>query len=199
LSTYLAMAATSKTILGLLEDACPKNEFPNARFALYLASDFDKAVLIEEGISLFLYRITINGAIRNLPPRTGPDGRRYRPSLPVDLHYLITAWGKDADKQQRLLGWCMRVLEDTPILPAGLLNHYMRPEKDTFRDEETVELICDPLSLQDWTAVWDKLKPKIQTSVTYVARMIAIESNVELAEARAVQTRGFEMAQVRTQ
>jgi hypothetical protein len=73
------------------------------------------------------------------------------------------------------------------------------PGKKTFRNEETVELVCDPLSLQDWTPVWDKLKPKIQPSVAYVARMIAIESDIKLAEAVSVQTRGFDMAQVRTQ
>ena len=57
---------------------------------------------------------------------------------------------------------------------------------------ETVEIIADPLSLQDWTAVWDKLKPKMQTSMTYVARMIALESTRELTEAPLVQTRTFE-------
>jgi hypothetical protein len=191
LATYRAIAAISQTALGLLRDACPRDEFPRAEFALYHAGDFEKPM--EEGLSLYLYRVTINAAMRNLPPRAAPDGRRYRPSLPVDLHYLLTAWAKDAGLQQRLLGWAMRSLEDMPILPAGLLNSQM-PEPDTFHANETVELISDPLSLQDWTAVWDKLKPKVQTSMSYVARMIAIDSKVELSEAAAVQTRTFEFA-----
>jgi len=190
-ATHHAIAATSQAILGLLRDACPRSDFANAEFALYQASDFDKP--LEEGISLFLYRVTINGAVRNLPPRVGPDGRRYRPSLPVDLHYLLTPWAKDPEKQQRLLGWSMRVLEDAPILPAGLLNYYM-PEPEIFRPSETVEIIADSLSLQDWTAVWDKLKPKMQTSMTYIARMIALESTRELTEAPLVQTRVFDVA-----
>lgn len=189
MATHQAIAATSQAILGLLKDACPRDDFANAEFVLYQASDFDKP--LEEGISLFLYRVTINGAVRNFPPRLGPDGRRYRPSLPVDLHYLLTPWAKDPDKQQRLLGWSMRTLEDSTILPAGLLNYYM-PEPEIFYPNETVELIADPLSLQDWTAVWDKLKPKMQTSMTYVARMIALESTRELTEAHSVQARVFE-------
>lgn len=189
MATYHAIAATSQALLGLLRDACPREKFSRAEFALYHASDFEKPM--EEGISLYLYRVTINTAIRNLPPRTVADGRRYRPSLPVDLHYLLTAWAKDAGMQQRLLGWGMRTLEDSTILPAGVLNSYM-PEPDTFHANETVEVICDPLSLQDWAAVWDKLKPKLQTSMAYVARMIAIDSTVELIEAVPVQTRTFD-------
>lgn len=191
MATYHAIAATSQTLLGVLRDACPRAEFSHAEFALYHASDFEKPM--EEGISLCLYRVTINTAVRNLPPRTAVDGRRYRPSLPVDLHYLLTAWAKDAGMQQRLLGWGMRTLEDSTILPAGVLNSYM-PEPDTFHGNETVEVICDPLSLQDWAAVWDKLKPKLQTSMTYVARMIAIDSSVELSQAVPVQTREFDFA-----
>jgi hypothetical protein len=187
LSTYLAIAATSKAILWLLEDACPRSEFPRAHFELYHSSDFEKPM--PEGVSLYLYRVAVNGSVRNMPPRVGPDGRRFRPSLPVDLYYLLTAWAEKVEQQQRLLGWSIRVLEDTPILPAGVLNERM--EKETFRPEETVELIYEPLSLQDWAAVWDKLKPKIQTSMTYVARLIAIESNVELSDGAPIQTREF--------
>jgi len=68
------------------------------------------------------------------------------------------------------------------------------PEPYTFHPNETIEVICDPLSLQDWAAVWDKLKPKLQTSMTYVARMIAIDSTVALTEAAPVQTRAFDFA-----
>jgi hypothetical protein len=188
-ATYHAIAATSLAILGLLKDTCPKNEFPNAGFALYHPTDFE-TVSMDEGISLLLYRVVPNGTLRNLQPRLGLDGRRYRASLPLDLHYLLTAWAKSVEKQQRLLGWSMRTLEDTPILPAGLLNHFM-PEPETFHGNETVELICETLSIQDWAALWDKLKPKIQTSVTYVARMVAIESNIELTGTGMVQTREF--------
>lgn len=189
MATYHAIAATSQAILGLLKDACPKDEFQNAGFALYHPSDFETPSM-DEGISLFLYRVVPNGTLRNLQPRLGPDGRRYRASLPLDLHYIMTAWAKSVEKQQRLLGWSMRVLEDTPILPAGLLNHFM-PEAETFHANETVELVCETLSLQDWTALWDKLKPKMQTSVTYVARMVPIESSIELTGGGMVQTRDF--------
>jgi hypothetical protein len=190
LASYRAIAATSRAIIGLLEDACPTTEFDKAEFKLYQASNYENP--IAEGLSLLLYRVTVNTTLRNLPPRIAPDGTRYRPSLPLDLQYLLTAWAADTEKQQRLLGWAMRTLEDTTILPAAILNKYI-DMPDTFRPEEAVELVCDSLAIQDFTAVWDKLKPKYQTSVTYVARMVSIDSEIKLTEAELVQTRGFDM------
>jgi len=144
MATYQAIAAIGEAILGLLEAARPKPEFANAQFALYQSTNFQNPM--EEGISLYLYRVATNTTRRNLPPHIGPDGRRYRPPLPLDLHYLLTPWARTAAKQQRLLGWSMRALEDTPILPAGLLNHY-GTEPETFFPHETVELVCEPLLL----------------------------------------------------
>lgn len=189
MATFQAIAATGQAILGLLADACPKPEFAAARFELYQVINFQSPM--EEGISLFLYRVAVSGARRNLPPSVGPDGQRYRPPIPLDLHYVVSAWAKTAIKQQRLLGWTIRMLEDVPILPAGMLNHY-GPETEIFRPDETVELILDQLTLQDLNNLWSEIKVTPPLSVNYVARMIAIESTLELVEAAPVQTRVFD-------
>jgi hypothetical protein len=192
-ATYQAVAATGQAILGLLADACPRDEFPGARFELYGPSDFKTPM--DEGVSLYLYRIGVNTSRRSLPPRVGPDGRRFRPPLPLDLQYLLTAWARTAARQQRLLGWAVRALEDTPVLPAGLLNHF-GPEPDVFQPHETVELICDPVSLQDLVNIWDPFKASTQLGMTYVARMVALDSALELREGGPVQVqaRAFDHA-----
>jgi Pvc16 N-terminal domain len=189
MATYHAIAATGEAILGLLEAARPQPEFANAQFALYQSTNFQNPM--EEGISLYLYRVATNTTRRNLPPSIGPDGRRYRPPLPLDLHYLLTPWARTAAKQQRLLGWSMRALEDTPILPVGLLNHY-GTEPETFFPHETVELVCEPLSLQEIVNIWDAFKPNLQLSAAYVARMVAIDTAVEISERSPAQTRVFD-------
>ena len=193
MATFQAIAATGQAILGLLADSCPKPEFAGARFDLYQVNNFQSPM--DEGISLYLYRISINGARRNVPSLTGPNGQRYRPSLPLDLHYIVSAWAKTAMKQQRLLGWAIRMLEDVPILPSGMLNHY-GPETEIFKPGETVELILDQLTLQDLNNLWSATKVSPPLSVNYVARMIAIESTVEIVEAAAVQTRVFDAEKV---
>src|SRR5215471_14977368 len=181
-----AIAATGQAILGLLASACPRPEFAAAKFDLYQAKDFQAPM--EEGISLYLYRITPAGEIRNYPPRVAPDGRRYKQVLPINLHYLLSSWAREAAKQQRLLGWAMRTLEDTPILPAGLLN-LGGPEHDTFRPAETVDITMETISIYDMGAIWDVAKPNTQPSVCYVARMIGVESEIEIPTGPLAQTR----------
>lgn len=190
MATFQAIAATGQAILGLLADACPKPEFGAARFELYQVNDFQSQPM-EEGISLYLYRIAVNGSRRNLSPTVGPNGQRFRPPIPLDLHYMVSAWAKTAAKQQRLLGWTIRTLADLPILPAGMLNHY-GPETNIFRPGETVELILDQLTLQDLNNLWSATKITPPLSINYVARMIAVESSLEIPDAAAVQTRAFD-------
>jgi hypothetical protein len=193
MATYEAIAAAGQTIIGLLSDACPKPEFEGVRFSLYQIKDFLSPM--EEGLSLFLYRVAVNGSRRNLPPTTGADGRRYRPPIPLDLHYMLTAWGKTAEKQHLLLGWAIRMLQDVPVVHASLLNDYAA-DAETFRPGETIEIILDPLNLQDMSnlATLTKLNPPL--SVTYVVRMISVESKVALEEAEPVQTREFALGKV---
>jgi len=188
MATFQAIAATGQAMLGLLADACPKPEFANAQFELYQLTNFGNPM--EEGISLYLYRVAVNGTRRNIPPVLGRDGRRRRPPIPIDVHYVATAWARSAVKQQRLLGWMIRMLEDVPILPTGLLNNY-GPEPDIFDPGETVELILESLTLQDWNNLWSATKTTPPLSVGYVARMIGISSPLPLTEAAEVQTREF--------
>ncbi len=191
MATYRAVAAVSRTLVKLLEDSCPRADFPNAQFELHQAIDIQKSPLAE-GVSLFLYRVGVNGTRRARPGRVEPDGRRFRPALPVDLFYAVCVWGRSVDLQQRLLGYCMRALEDTPLLPPGLLNQ-QAPEPTTFRAHEGVELVCEPLSLQDLNVLWDLLKPNVPLSVAYVARMVPLESEIPIEEGPPVQTRAFDM------
>ncbi len=194
MATYNAIAATSEAIRRYLKDA-PRPEFPQLDVDLYQAADFQKPVPAGGRISLFLFRIAVNSSRRNLPPRLSEDRKtRYRAPLPLDLFFLVSAWALNADLQQRLLGWCARTLEDAPILPASVLNRLQATP--VFRHSEMVELVCDPPSMQDLNVIWDVVKPNTPLSIAYVARMIAIESEMPLVEGELVQTRAFGMSQV---
>ena len=188
MASYQAIAAVSRAIRGMLDSACPRPEFDGAQFKVYQVNDFQTPM--DEGVSLYLYRVS-SSSRRNLPSRIGPNGETYRPPLPLDLYYMLTAWGRTFEKQQELLGFCIRELGNAPILPSGLLNHF-GPERDVFREDEAVELVFEPLSLQDFSNIWEPLKPNLQPSATYVARMVSIESTVEVTGGGIVQTRRFE-------
>jgi len=195
MATYPAIAATSDAVLGLLQSAAVGTEFDGVAFAHYQSGDFESPM--SDGVSLYLYRVTVSSN-RNLPPQVGPDGRRYRPPIPLDVHYLVTAWAETAVRQQRMLGFAIRTLEDTPILPAGVLNQHS-PEPNVFRPEETVELVYENLTVQDIGYIWDVAQTKEQPSATYTARMVEIESPVAFDEGGLVQTRELQFAQAESQ
>jgi hypothetical protein len=199
LATYHAIAATGQAIISLLADASRDTEFAGVQFSLYQAANFQKPM--DEGVSLYLYRVSINTIGRNQPPSVGANGQRERPTLPLNLHYLMTAWAPTAARQQLLLGWAMRMLEDTPIMPVGLLNQsHIGPAPGVFRLSEQVELVWEQLSIQDMTNILEVSKQNQQVSpqlsVTYLARMVAIESTEPMRSAREVQTRVFDVGTV---
>ena len=188
MANYKAIAAVGQAIVNLLTDAS-RLEFPQAKFKLFQASDFTTQgePPTPEGATIYLYRLGVNAARRSLPPRWDADGKRYRPSLPLDLYFLVTIWAGSAEKQYRLLGWVMRVLEDTPILPATLLNEL---EQNGGIFDGNIELFYDPLTLADMSVIWENLKQvKVLPSITYVARMVLIDSFTELPVGEPAQTR----------
>ena len=190
MALYTALAAVGTAIVNLLKDAS-RTEFPQAQFKLLQASDFstNSALPTPEGVSVHLYRVTVSTQRRNLPPRTDQAGVRFRPSLPVDLYFLITPWAADAEKQLRLLGWIMRIIEDTSIIPSTLLNELEQDGK-IFASADHVELIYESLSLADMAILWENLKQvKAMPSVTYVARMVLLDSIIQLKVNDPVQAR----------
>jgi hypothetical protein len=190
MALYSAIAAVGTAIVNLLRDAS-HTEFPQAKFSLLQASDFStpNALPNPEGATVYLYRVTVSTLRRNFPPRTDEVNNRYQPSLPVDLYFMITPWATDADKQLRLLGWIMRVIEDTSIIPATLLNELEQNGK-IFAPAENVELFYEPLTMADMAILWENLKQvKVMPSVTYVARMVMLDSNTQMKVYDPVQAR----------
>jgi Pvc16 N-terminal domain len=193
LAGFDAIAVTSRAIIGLLEDARPAS-FEHAQFRLFQTVDMtEPRDGFTEGVSLYLYSVTFNTTRRNMPPRRDPlTGLRRRPPVPLDLHFLLTAWAANAGQQQRLLGWAIRMLEDTPILPPGFLNRFGPPGVDVFDESETVEVVGETLSLQDMYDIWQVAQSHQQPSLGYVARQVSIDSTVEMSDAAPVQTREFD-------
>lgn len=174
MANHKAIYAVCEGVLRLLKSNCETVDFNCAQmeYGVYLAKHFREPM--KTGVSLFLYRVFPNSSHRTPGGRIAPDGRRYGTQLPLDLHFLLTAWGAEASLQHTITGWMMRVLEDEPILPPGLLNSL---EPDIFHQDETVEVNLDDLKNEDLLSIWrDMVDCKYQLSIPYVARNIRIES-----------------------
>jgi hypothetical protein len=173
MATHVAIASTCEAIVRVLRASYDPAAFNNATldFQVYVSEDFQHPM--SEGVSVLLYRVYHNTSFRT-PAGRVVRGQRQRTKLPVDVHFLLTAWAKTASRQHEIAGWMMRVLEDNAIVPASLLNAY-RP--DVFQPDEAVEVVLGDLATEDMFRIWEVMIQHVyQLSVPYVARVLQIES-----------------------
>lgn len=190
MASYRAIAAASATMQGLLRDRFPGGEFGGPlNVELYQSKDFGDPM--KEGIAICLWRVAPNVSRRALGPRTDIHGRRFKPSLPIDLFYLLVPFAEQAERQQRLLGWMLRAMQDLGPLVASELNHFLA-ESDTFAEIESLDLVNDPLAIADQLSLWDRIK-QMPPSATYAMRMLLLDSDVSLDEYPVVVERDYEM------
>ncbi len=186
-ATFRAIGAVCEAIVELLRDDYDPADFPSHDLEFRVVDVARDEPRITAGVSLFLYRVLVDGTARAPAGRRFPDGRQDRHQLPLDLHLLLTPWGGEPSLQQLLAGWMMRTLEDHPVLPAGLLN---RSTPGVFRPDETVELGVGELATEDLFQIWDVVgHDSYQLSVPYVARGVRIESRLPIDEGEPVQER----------
>lgn len=197
MANHLAIAAVAKTILKMVEDHCPREEFAaTPTFTLYGSHDFTNPQ-VTEGFSLLVWRIQPSAALRKPQPVREVDGRKRLPSLAVDLSILVTAWAAEPERQLRLTGWLMRFLEDNAVVPAALLNQALTQRNvPAFKPDEAIELLLDPLTLPDHLGLWDKFRSRWMTSLNYSVRMLQLESNRFVDEGPLVVSREFGVGQI---
>lgn len=190
MATYRALIGISEAILALLRMRYDPADFANdLDFAIYTVENFRSPM--NAGVSIFLYRILHNGTYRAPAGRIGNNGERFRTDVPVDCLYLLCAWGRQASLQQAVAGWLLRVMEDHPILPSGLLNAVT---PGIFAADEAVELTPGDLPTEDMLRFWEILDThRLPILLPYVARAVRIESELQLSTAELVQERLFNL------
>jgi len=186
MANFRAITTACEAVIGVLQQSWQPALFNNAplSFQVYRTADFSSPMTA--GVSLFLYYITLNSVQRSMPMLPGPDGKPRRPELPLDLHFILTPWAKDASLEHDILGWMMRTIEDNPVIGSGLLN---ATAAGVFRDDETIEIVRSDLALEEIFRIWDVLPGDIQLSVPYTARVIRLESLLDPPTDSVVITR----------
>ena len=189
MADYRAIASVCEAVVNLLRSNYRPEYFNHElQFDVYTRHDFSNAM--EAGVSVFLYRIYHNGTHRIPQATLGPNGERRMTQLPLDIHFLLTAWARGASLQNTIAGWMMRVLEDTPILQPGILNYKWA----AFSPNETVEISLTQLSTEDILRIWDTLiQDKYQLSVPYLARNVRIDSNITKPAGSKILDREFQL------
>lgn len=193
MATAAAIQAITEATLRALKDA-RRADWPEVKLAAIRGQDFatPPAELPPSalGVSLYLWRVVPNAALRNWRNPPAPDGSRRKPPVVVDLMYLLSAWGPDAVHQHLVMGWALRAIADTGTLAVGLLNSGTMGT--VFAAGETVELTWEPLPVEFAGPLSDLLKHNWPPTVVLTARGIAIESTItEQPDGPPAQIRGL--------
>lgn len=186
MASHRGIESACQAVVDLLRDNYDPVDFnQDLEFRVLGAGGFGHG--LDAGVSVFLYRIMVNDSPRTPPGRRTDAGAPLNTQLPLDVHLILTAWGREPSLQQSIAGWMMRTLEDHRVLPPALLN---RRTESVFRDDETVEVLPAELITEDLLHLWELLgTPTYQLSIPYVVRNLRIESHRELVVAAPVQDR----------
>ena len=122
-------------------------------------------------VTLFLYRVDVHPTRRH-QARPGADPRTSdRLALNLDLRYLLTVWGTDAQREQQVLERVMVILEENSIIPGELLD-----QSDPWEPEEALQVTLDSLSNEDVLRLWDSIAADFRLSIAYCVRTVRVGS-----------------------
>jgi hypothetical protein len=150
------------------------------------------------GINIFLYQVTPNTAFRNadLPTRRSDGTLVQRPQLALDLHYLFTFYGNDAELEpQRLLGSAASTFHTYPTLSSSEITQalanvqpfnaapFLAPpfnvpplQPDLALQAERVKITPVTLSLEDLSKLWSVFyQIPFSLTLAYLANVVLIE------------------------
>lgn len=167
MAAYPAVAAVSHALVTVLEEAAgaPGGEFADLPVALVQGGRLAEG--LSTGLSVYLRHVAAGRVASTLPPH-----REHGPAaVAVDLHYLVTAWADTAELQQRLLGWCLRTLHASPVLPAAAL-HQSGP--DVFDPTEKISVELEPLTPAELRDMWPVVAAPPPPSLAYCVRSLQI-------------------------
>lgn len=202
MANHLAIATATEVLRRRLTAAISV-EFPGVQVMAKRPEANDAQA--QSHVSLFLYRISTNAALRNIDlPTRGPDGRPVlRPAAALDLHYLLSFSGDEQELvPQRMLGLAVASLHADPVLrrheiEAACLGGWLAGS--TLGDDvEQVKLTPASISLDELSKVWSVFfQIPYQLSIGYEASVVLIESDVEVREALPVRSREVEALPIR--
>lgn len=136
-------------------------------------------------VNIFLYHLGINSALRNQEfpwqGRGGGDAQQHPPpfALPLQLHYLLTAFADDDIQAHEALGHAMRVLHDHAQLSEGEIRAAALAaglDSDLHVQPEKVKVTLQPISVDEMTKIWTSFQSPYRLSVAYEVSVVLIDS-----------------------
>ena len=195
MSNVLAIAATTRTLRNLLLAQMPMLDTELSDLEVTLQPpDVARKGISKAQLNLFLYQVVANAAWRNLdmPGQVRP-GETAPPPLALNLHYVITAWGRgDSDVDaisHRVLAAAMSTLHDRGVLDGNDIRNAL-PDNDLANQFERVRVTLLPQSVDELSRLWTAFQTNYRTSAAYEAAVLLIDSQATMRAPLPVLRRG---------
>jgi len=177
-SNSLAISAVTATLRDLLTQGIHADaELVDAEISTAPLDKTPKNEALPQ-VNLFLYGASPNTGWMNGDPPSARPGEESRPALALDLHYLVTVFGKADDDvvAHRLLGRTMRILHDHPVLGRDEIRDAL-DGNDLGDQVERVRITPQPLTLDEMSKLWTSFQREYRMSTAYHVSVVLIESD----------------------
>jgi hypothetical protein len=212
MSTALALGAVTAVLRNILDngliDAGPALGAPVKVTAIApdLVDLTDRAGPPQ--LNLFLFRVTPNTGWSNadLPSRNGGGDRIANPPLAVNLHYLLTAYGKTDLQADILLGYAMYLMHQrpwldratirsalslTPLDPTVLPDAFRDPPAAGLADQlDAVKVSWEPMDTEELSRLWSAIQVHYRPSACYQASVVLMQATRPAQQPLPVLRRG---------
>jgi hypothetical protein len=195
MSNTLAIAAATSTLRNLLVTEIPKLDGDLADLEVTTQPpDLARKGVTKAQLNLFLYQTVVNAAWRNQDlPHAARPGERGMPPLPLNLLYLVTAYGRaetDNDAvSHRVLGGAMSVLHDHAVLGRAEIRTAL-PNNDLADQFENLKIVPVTMSLEEMSKLWTTFQTQYRISAAYELSVVLIDSRVAVKAALPVLRQG---------
>jgi hypothetical protein len=159
----------------------------------------DNTVVGSPRVRVFLYQVSLNGSLRNsdLPARAANGSLTRRPSIALDLHYLLSFYGSEKDfEPQRMLGAAVRDLHVKPVLMRQMISDAIASNPVLLGSNladgvEQVKFTPSSLSLEELSRLWSVFfQAPYALSAACQAAVVLIDGEETAEPAPPVLSRG---------
>jgi hypothetical protein len=160
-------------------------------------------------VNIFLHQVTYNQGWRNEGfPALASDGRTplQNPPLPLDLHYLLTAYGQFDWQAEALLGFALQQLHQVPVLSrsdiANALSALTSINLPSLAAQvklcgladqiEMIKITPEKLGREEMAWLWTALKADYRPTFPFLVTVVLIEPQANISIPFPVLTRNIQ-------
>jgi Pvc16 N-terminal domain len=211
MSDFFAVAGVTSVLKWLLSNALVSaglnSAFPTAAGISALSPD-----LVTTGgsevpqLNLFMYYASFNPSYRNdsLPSKDSRGARVTNPPLALNLHYLVSAYGKNELDPEILLAWAMQMFHENPIMSRETIQTLLAamaadpgatPEmqavaRTTLADQvELIKIAPESLSNEEISKLWMAFNTHYRPTTSYQVSVVLIQETQPFKSNLPVQSR----------